>query len=258
MSGNRFNTIEAAQKGYAFAWKERGYLARAALLPMGASIIFGMFLGRYVPDPKTVPEWMTGNLFFLPTDALMGWYIFLLARLALLGEKLEAVPRDPRAMAGWKNLRNGCVLSYMLIKVALIGLQAVMIYTATVRPPTAGMAVLAMFSIGAFFWGVRFIAAPLLLAVGYPVRAYIFRVNGIGISLRVVGLVFLGILPVMLAAMIIGGLFLPDHLQGMNTQIKIMMALGPVADYVFYTLFMGALCFGLKDMLSPPRRRRSS
>jgi hypothetical protein len=259
MSGSRFKIMDATRRVYSFLGREYRYLGRVCLLPLGATIILNMFIGRVLDTggPVSGASPFTYGLLSLPANALMGWYVFLLARALFLGERLDNLPGDPAALARRKQSMQAGIIGFILIKMMMTALTAAVaaLEEINIHNPSAGLSFCIMILIGGGVWSLRFIAAPLLWALGYPVRGYAYRVRGLGISLRILALSFLSIVPIAIVVQLIMSAFLPDHLQTFDNQMKIVTALGPVASYVFSTLFFGSLAFGLKEMLAPPQRR---
>lgn len=251
MSGARFGIINAVRNGFIFVGQERHYLLRTGMLPLGATILLSVFLNKITGPIVSVADMLHAGLISLPVDVMLAWYVFIIARLALAGERMDKLPADQTALKHRRDLMQACILSYMLIDIGSTllraGLSIAVLKNAHAQNGLLTFAT--MMLIGGFLWAVRFAAAPALLAVGQSVKKYIFRVNGFGISLRLGALWLFSVVPVMLTVLLIASAFLPDKLQTPQTLAKILNAFSPLGDYVSATLFFSSLCFALREMM---------
>ena len=105
-----------------------------------------------------------------------------------------------------------------------------------------------MVTIGALFWGVRFSVAHILAAVGYPLRDFLTRVDGLGISLRLVALEVLCVLPAAVLNLIVLAPFLPGG-EVSPARDAVAMVLGSPAIFASTAILNAAAVLALKEIL---------
>lgn len=253
--GSEFGITKAIGSAYRFVWQERKYLLRHSLLPVGVTMLTDALLFLN-PDPaRTLFEVALWNL---PSIALAGWFVFVETRLLMLGERTEALPAAPEYMAARRASMQQSVLVFMLIYmglIAMIGGQAQLMSAANEGQsmPTASDLALSgagMVVFGIMIWAARYGVAHILAAVDFPVKQYIFRVSGLGISFRLLGLSFLCVVPVLFIFGIIANIITP----GINpdTGISLTMQtvlLNVVMYYIVISLLNAAAVFALREIL---------
>lgn len=262
MTNTSFNMPLAIRSGYAFVAREWKYLARFALLPMGVALVTDVF--AYYQRLTTV-SYFEDFIWTIPTVTLFGWVMFIEIRLLLLGERPPHLPAEPGFLAERKRDLVASVLIWVLFNMAAIALYAYMDWGKGKSNPLINF--FWLFLIGAAVWGVRFMVAPILAAVGYPIRKYVFQVNGIAISLRLGALYVLTCLPIWFFQLGFISLVLPDDLKEHITDpsklnlpdsialtIIVIQKFGDLAVDILST---AVFCFALKEILSRPRQEKT-
>ena len=105
-------------------------------------------------------------------------------------------------------------------------------------------------------WGIRFAVAHSLAAVDYPIKTYIYAVNGLGISLRLAGLGIVGALPVLIAFYGLIKLVAPD-VKEQDPALAFLIALATPMSYVMTAILTPAGCYALKEILARVRPEKS-
>ncbi len=262
MSGSKFSIQAAIKSGYLFVGREWAYLARLALLPFGVDLITDLVIYFQKVDTITFLE---DFLYSLPSIALSGWLMFVQARLLLTGERPPHLSSDPEFLHERRRALSASVLVWILFNMARATIISYLVWSLDKDTPLVKFAALVL--LGGGIWGVRFWVANILAGVGYPIRRYIFQVNGIGISLRLAGLYILTCLPIWvleqgLTSMILAGeqkdmmidmktlLHLPQ-----NTAIALLTLLS-VTDIITCVLSTATFCYALKEVLGRPQQER--
>lgn len=252
MNRVRFSIVDAALSAHRFVRREWRYLAGTALVPMIAA---GATLG-------VTEFWMKGLsasqsfLFSLPSNALTGWFMFLQARLLLLGERINALPPDPAALSVRRRDLQASVTIWLLFKLFVVAVFYAITLAASGQFGGESAAVpVVMLAVGALTWGLRFGVAHILAATGYSIRRFVFRVNGIEISLRLLALALLTCAPVMFLWAFLMRFVLPEPENLSPSDVLLLYAYGIPFSYLLISLLNAAACFALKDLL---KERKSS
>ena len=265
MSGNNtsFNMPMAIRNGYRFVSREWAYLARFCLLPLGVSLITDI-AGYYLRTTKI--SYFENFIWSIPAFTLMGWLLFIEARLLLLNERAPELPPDPEYVMERRRAMSASVLLFILFNMAAVAIYAYCEWGGDKNNPLINF--FWLFLVGTAIWGVRFAVTPILAAVGYPIKKYIFQVNGISISLRLLALFLLTIFPVIIVQRGLEALILPEMLnaQTMNVlaNLKIpesaalaIIVVENVGGLVMDLLCTATSCYALKEILSRPREEKT-
>jgi hypothetical protein len=260
MSG-KFNISSAIRNGYAFALRERAYLARISPLPVGVLLITNLVTYFLVHEEKRFMSEFEQYLWSLPALALGGWFMFLEARLLLLGERAESLPEDPAYLAARRRALSLCIIIWLLFNMwwsAFWGYQKWALVSNADNSNTL-ITFLGLLLLGGSIWGIRFAVAHILAAVEYPIRQYVFFVNGIGISLRLIGMAFVCVIPISLCVMVVMALLLPEGQETVTRSTAILLlSLLSVLWYVSLALLTASASFALKEILSQPREEKAA
>lgn len=262
MNNISFNMALAIRSGYLFVAREWQYLARFSLLPIGVSLITDLAMYYQKREISMFEDY----LWNMPALALFGWFMFVEARLALMGERAGHLPTDPAYMAERKQALAASVLVWLLFVMGRTTILAYLTWGIGKSNPLINF--FWLFLIGAGIWGIRFSVAHILAAVGYPIRRYIFQVNGIFISLRLAGLYLMTCLPVALVEYGLTSMILPQDVAGGLIDSKVLdnlpessalslIVLETLSDVVSMALATAVFSFALKDMLSRPRQEKT-
>lgn len=262
MSGSNFNMPMAIRSGYLFVGREWRYLARFSLLPIGLTLITDLLMYYQKREISMFEDY----LWNIPALAFFGWFMFLEARLLLMGERVDNLPQDQAYLLDRRRGMSACVLVWLLFIMGRTTLIAYLSWGIGKNNPLINF--FWLFLIGAGIWGIRFAVAHILAAVGYPIRRYIFQVNGIIISLRLAGLYLMACIPVALVEFGLTSLMLPEAAKGTIIDAKMLenlpestaislLVMEDLCDIVSMTLATAVFCYALKDMLSRPREEKT-
>lgn len=252
-SKSRFHILRCVLAAYSFVWRERRYLLGLGLLPMSVNFLTTVFLAA----PK-VGDGMIGNfLWTLPSTMLFGWLMFQQTRLMLFGERIDSLPKSgPATLSRARQLRAS-VIVWTLFSMGYMALTAFLFWAAAAQSggDNAAISVFGMIVIGGAFWAVRFSLAHILAAVDYPIRAFIFRVDGIGISLRLFGLGILTVMPMLFVLRLVLSLLVPAFgAPGATTlaggQVIVIALAGSAMSLIMTLLLNAGGVFALREMLA--------
>lgn len=258
MSGGRFKIIESIRSAYVFAWHNTTYLLMAAVVPLFTQIVSDGFL-QYIGkgDPLKI-GFIEYGLWTLPAHAVLAWFLFIEVRLIFLGESIYNLPKEPVAIAARNRAMQASILMALVFQMMIIGFQAVTQWSAavtqstidaTTKPNSIAMAA-GMLSIGAMFWGLRFMAAPIVVAIGLSLRQFIFRVNGVEFSLRLLALWLMAWLPVFFTYGLFGMLLFGDKPQMTSADVYISNLLDAPFSIIGSALATGAIAFAIKEIMA--------
>lgn len=253
--GSEFGITKAIGSAYRFVWRERKYLLRHSLLPVGITMLTDALLFLNADPARTLFEVALWNL---PSIALAGWFAFIETRLLMLGERTEALPAAPEYLGARRDSMQLSVLLFLLIYmglIAMIGGQAQLMNAANEGqgiPTTSDLALsgAGMVVFGIMIWATRYAVAHILAAVDFPVKQYIFRVSGLGISFRLLALSFLCVVPVLFIFGILANIISPTPDADPVTMLTLQtVLLNVVMYYIVISLLNAAAVFALKDIL---------
>lgn len=256
MNNSRFDIIAAVIHGVRFTVAERRYLIAAMVLPYVLTLLTNV--ASFFLIEKQAGNILSAALITLPASAASAWFMFVQARLILFGERLGSLPSAPEFTLQRHNDLNACVLTWVLFKMAVIGISAYLLWWKDQGSPDTfdHYSMIGMLMIGATFWGLRLSVAHILVATGYSVKQYIFRVNGAMVSLRLLGMGILISIPFEifsepLARILTQGKPPPGQME----TIFLLAALSAVSC-VLMALLNAAAVFALKEMLGQQRDKR--
>jgi hypothetical protein len=207
MDNSRFSIFEAVRSAYVFVGREWLYLLKAGLLPMGMQVIASLF----VQYQRAAASLIEGYLWGLPATTLFAWFMFLEARLLLLGERVDRLPQERAYLLD----RLHCMkLTVMIAVLFNMGMAVALALLAAIAgggqwgvswPATIS----GLFIIGGIFWSLRFGLVPILAAVRYPIRPVLRQTWGMMFSLRLFGMAMTCLFPVVLLFQILVSAFIP-------------------------------------------------
>ncbi len=249
MSSSRFTISTSAVNAYRFVWREKRYLLKAAVVPVGVNLLTTLFLsGR--PDDISVIE---NFLWTLPYTALSAWFMFLETRLILFGERLETLPTDVGYLAERQQRLRASALIWMLFNMGVIVIASYLAWSSDIsmagQDKNALVTTGAMLLIGGGFWALRLSPAHILAAAGYPIKKFIRETQGMGISFRLIGLGFVAALPIMTVVhfLLKGMISSPADLTR-ETIMNISLIMAPIS-ILLSAILNAAGVFALKEML---------
>lgn len=196
-NNSRFSILEATKSAYVFLGKEWPYLLKAGFLPMAAQIVSGVFVQYQRPEASLIEGYLWG----LPAAMLLGWFVFLEARLLLLGERFDRLPEDAVYLTDRRHAMKVSVLMAILFNMGTAGALALWVAVQEAGQSTVAnglLSIAGLVVIGAIIWGIRFGIAPVLAAVHHPIRPVLRRTAGMLFSLRLIGMGLLCTFPVIL------------------------------------------------------------
>lgn len=252
MNKNRFHILKSVLAAYNYIGREWRYLFGIGLVPASVSFLTIMLSQALHPKAGLIEEF----LWSLPATALFGWLMFQQTRLMLFGERLDNLKTDVPFVLNRQRLMRASIIVWILFKMAIMGAGIFLYWAASTATPgeTSVQSVIGMLLIGFAFWGVRFGVAHILAAADYSIRAFIFRVNGIMISLRLIALAFLATAPLMLILRALISLVVPGGEVTATTQLSgltfaLLALLGTLMALASTLVLNAAAIFALKEML---------
>lgn len=255
MNSTRFDILDAATFGFRSAFAERRYLSLVALVPICITSavellkVFGLDNNGF----------MTELVCLIPISLAAAWFMFVQTRLLVFGE------RPPEHLIGTAAERRrqfeASALLWLLMQMFALGFLAFMLHwNQQIKADTlsAPVNIIGYLLIGATFWAARFFVAHILAATGYPLRDYIFRVNGVMVSLRLIALLFIVMLPVALVASPIEQ-SLAQALRAQDAHplnIAGLIIVRTILNFVLLAVFNAACVQALRQMLGPQKPRK--
>ena len=248
-----FSILDATLESYRFVWREAGYLARIGFLPLAANLICAFYIELMLENPSIIARW----LWQMPATALLAWFMFVEVRLILLGERLGArstalvEPAETR-----KSKMGASVILWLLFSMGLTAAAGFMHWSLTQQlfGVHALTTAAVMLLIGALFWALRFSVLHILAAVGFPIRTFIFAVNGIGFSFRLLAMGLLCFFPVLFMFQAIATPFIEDPKNLTQDDILVTMAISAPMSITLAAVLNAAAAFALKQIFSKERR----
>jgi len=255
-----FSVVGSAKSAFGFIADEWRYLARLAAPVIFLQIGFAVGYDLFKSWRGTPPNGFEQYLWDLPSSIMLGWFLCLIARLIVLGEKLDNLPlRDIRFMQYRAELiRSSIFLSLLMQAIAVVVWTALhhMMTTLETISKTDGaesipgyMPILIFFIVGASFWCLRFLVTPLLVAVDYPLGTFLRQARGFLFSLRLVGLTMFCLLPVLFALYVILSLIIPDPQNMSSMQSMAVLVLEKPISVLASALINAGYVFALIEML---------
>lgn len=262
-SNDRFSIFSAVKSAYIFTGREWLYLAKASLLPIGVQIIISLFVLYQRPQASFAEQ----NLWDIPAALALGWFIFLVVRLMLLGERQGRLLPDRKYLSARWRAMQACVLAFVLfsmgLDVARTAAEILWSIVAQAGPDAPGSLVngcmlLAASVVGVILWALRFGIVPILAAVHHPIRPVLRRTRSMFFSFRLLGLSFLCALPISLVFELIVGTLIPgaEELPPKLTdpqQVAIII-INAVLTVLCLALLAAGAADALKQILGANRR----
>lgn len=236
----QFDIIAATRNAYVSAWATRQYLGKLALAPFlikACSLVFATGLS----DGNTT----VFLLYMLPGLFAEGWMLAHYVRYLALGQTWPFRPTgNMEEDLAVLRVRARGVLSGMIVYV-LIGMAIGMLTVAaqTYLMPyvskesldagasiPAHVGIASAFALGFMFWGFRLVWLYIPLSLNSDARFYIFKMNGLGTSMNMIGVWLLCMLPFLLVLQLFAGLI----------ATPIGALLGNTAGYFAMTLMVAA------------------
>lgn len=257
MSHNSFDIISAATNAVRFVVAERRYMFAAAVFPFAATLGANLLNFFLLKGQDSII--LFAVMLILGEAAVDGWFMFLQARLILLGERLEQPSPDPAAQRLRHNDLRAAVLTWMIFKLwlAVVVMYLVWVVQMTERQASGvGLyTMIGLFLTGAWIWSLRLGVAHILVGVGYSVKRYLFRVNGLMGSLRLVGLAIVVSFPFQLASMPLEEkLLLTKDIE--TTVAVIVLVLLSAINTALMVFLNAAGVFAMKDMLGRAEKNK--
>ncbi|MEZ0261205.1 MAG: hypothetical protein ACAH80_09355 [Alphaproteobacteria bacterium] len=252
----KFSIMAAVRNGYIFVIREWRYLARLAILPTGVLLITNMAIFYN-------QQYMTEFMYYalsLPYLTLFGWYLFMLSRLLLLGERAPFKGSTPEEMRERHHWLKVTVIVWLLWSAWWAGFKGYC--TWFMQNPqlqqSGGANMFLLLLIGASFWSLRFGVVPLLASVGYSIKRYIFQVNGIRISLSLLGLSIVCLSPLFFVEAGLFTLTSPEALTIKTKPTAITVALAALLMPIELSLLAASGCYAMKEMLGRIDREKAA
>jgi len=255
MSHNSFDIIGAATNAVRFVVAERRYMFAAAVFPFAATLAANLLNFFFVKTQDNIL--LFAVMLVLGEAAMDGWFMFLQTRLILLGERLEQPIPDPATQRLRHNDMRAAVLTWMIFKLWLTVVAMYLIWVMQLTERQDGgigiYTMVALFLTGAWIWSLRLSVAHILVGVGYSVKKYLFRVNGLMGSLRLAGLAIVVSFPFQLVSMPLKEKLLLTQNIG-TAEAVIALTLLSALNTALLIFLNAAGVFALKDMLGRPEK----
>lgn len=250
MSG-KFSISGAVRNAYAFVGKEWRYLLRFSLFPIGLNLLTNVFVFSQ-QESISLPFSIIWNL---PACAATAWFVFIEVRLLLLGEKITALPEDPAYLESRKRSMTLCITMFLLLYMTTMAIMGFQMWSRAQSSDIMDVVSMgALFLLGVGLWAVRFAPAPILAAVDQPIKPYLEKVHGAGISFRLLGMYMLAILPIILFFMVLRSIVMPD-VELTKLTLEVVLLDAPLAVSIWCVL--GAACsYALKEILGTTGGRK--
>lgn len=251
MSPNRFNIIESVRNAYIFIWQNISYLLRYGLLPFAVNLITALGVQYYASDATPLQAF----LYTFPANTFFAWYAFVLVRFLLLGERLDALPKDVSFQVAREKLMARSMIILLLFNMAIAGTASFMVWAINTGNfgKNSLISVLVIFLMGGLVWGVRFGVVHILAAVDYPIRPFLSRIHGMGFSFYLIGMGALALAPVFFVFELLMKALLPDIETPSDANATSFLFLTAPLGLLIPMLLNAAAAFALKDMLGKDR-----
>ncbi len=282
-----FDFIDASSRGYAFIWKERGYLARVAIPVLFVKIV--CLLCVFVLGFQE--QFARQGFVLLPSHILEAVFVVGLIRYALYREaifiwgKMVPVPSTDQKYEPYKGemSRKQCVqggiVMYVLLMVIFLGVTSIAYEStkgsmnmdvppisvessessdAAALPASAegnGLSSLVnaavLFAIIAtFVWAFRFFWLYIPIAMGVSLRGFLKRVSGMQISIFMIATALVCFLPLIVFFMISMQMFSGVFADGSAGNILVRAILESVAGLTILSVQVVAMTYGFVEILS--------
>jgi hypothetical protein len=256
---SRFDILSAVIHALRFLRAEWRYTLATLMIPLGADMLLNLALVSLRPGAGLIE----GCLWTLPAAAFSGWFMFLQARLIVFGERVDRLPAPVAANPQRLNALRATVITWMLVNMVLALFAAYVKWwmTLTLQIQEGGAAAEAVTGtyetvslagfilLGVALWALRFGVVHILLAVGYSVRAFVFRVNGVMVSLRFLALLFVVTIPFSFALSALLSTF-----GDTADTAPAAVVLQSVFSAAVMAVLNAAGVYALREMLARPRR----
>ncbi|MFN7114549.1 MAG: hypothetical protein ACK4PK_09375 [Alphaproteobacteria bacterium] len=255
MNTQRFDILGCALAGYRSVFAERRYLMSAALMPVGLTAFIEILKIYGIQKPSITSEMLT----MLPVGVAAAWFMFLQTRLMVFNERGENIA--PENMLSRRSAFEASALLWLLLQMAGLGLLAFMMYWKNEmqsESPATFVNLSFYLVIGASFWGLRLLVVHILGAIGYSIRDYIFKVNGIMVSVRMFALLMIVLLPVAIAAGPVEEALVTAMKAGNTPPLQIagLTVLRVVLNFMLLAFFNASAVFALRQMLGQGKPQR--
>jgi hypothetical protein len=255
MNTQRFDILGCALAGYRSVFAERRYLMSAALMPVGLTAFIEILKIYGIQKSSIMSEMLT----LLPVGIAAAWFMFLQTRLMVFGERAENIP--PENVMPRRRAFEASALLWLLLQMAGLGMLAYMMYWSAEMQsgsPAPYVNILGYLMIGASFWGLRLLVVHILGAIGYSIRDYIFRVNGVMVSVRMFALLMIVLLPIAIAAGPVEETLITAIKSGRAPPLQIagLTVLRVILNFMLLAFFNAAAVFALRQMLGQSKPSR--
>ena len=227
----------------------------AAVFPFAATLVASMMSYFMLKGQDSV---LFAVMLILGEAAMDGWFMFLQTRLILLNERLDQPTTDPEAARLRHNDMRAAVLTWMLFKLWLAIVVMYLIWVVNNQSAENGLGlytIIGLFLTGGWIWSLRLGVAHILVGVGYSVKKYLFRVNGLMGSLRLIGLALIVSFPFQVLSMPLEEkLIMTKSLETVDAAV--MLTLISLINTALLVFLNAAGVFALKDMLRRPDKRK--
>lgn len=223
-SHSHFDFIEAASRGYLFAWDKRSALLHLAFLPITIKFISLMLLILF----ELQDNYLRQGLILLPSYFAEGWLVAQTVRLTFVSN--DSVLAAPHLRERFKNnsfemnqrILMATVILYtlvMMISTMALGTMASAVPTeavdAEVPEADGNMMLFAFMLVTLMIWGFRFLWLYIPVALGYGLKAFILKMKPFMLSIYMIAtwlicIIPIGLVTVMLSQMAVAAFGVSD------------------------------------------------
>ena len=246
-----FDIVEAAGRGYRFAWAERAYLFRCAFIP----IIIKMVCHTLVVTLGWDDDFIRQALVMLPSYFADGWMLAWVVRLIFFDDRLPLKKGDEENRALVLGIGRGTV-SFVVIKFLLAGFVAVIHRFVEENKAmmegdnvNMGWYIASLAIMMVMVWGFRYLWLYIPAALNYPLRPFVLALGGLRTSFYLIGTWLICMAPVLFAFAMIA-VMMVSSVDGsvtgaMNFAINFIHV---VLDTVINILATAGIAFGFMAM----------
>ncbi len=198
MAYKTFKIFPVVKAAYLFAAKERGYLLKIGVVPMVVHIATALFLQFYRADASMLESY----IWSLPSAALFAMYTFAIARLLLVGERLDRLSLEDAYKNDRPSMMKASVILSLLFHMGLALVTTILMFVVSSKDVSGISNLLltigAALIVGFTFWSVRLGVLPILASVGYPLRKFLKQVSSPLFSFQLIVMGMVAMLPIVM------------------------------------------------------------
>jgi hypothetical protein len=259
--------IEASGKAYQKVWYERAYLWKLAMVP----ILIKLVCEVTVLSLGLQTEFLKQGLVMIPAYMAEGWMLSHFVRLIFLGNRWPFKPTGDfdadmkKLQVRARGILGGMVI-YTLIKMVMIGFVAFSYGLmdgleggAKSDEPGGALFLLSLVLFAGFVWLFRCVWLYVPVALNYPIRLYMKRLEGLGTSLWLIGVWLICFLPVFFVFGLLVSMIFTGAGDGSSAGMQFIFSVTRVMiDTLLSLVTTAGICYALAEMLGASETKRGS